>query len=517
MRQRLAQAYIEGRLIRLNNQRAADKRKSGRRGRARGLDHEAHAGRVQPARSRSSRSTSKARTGSPGRATTLVEDGAQRPSAGAAATADASTSPAGSCGRRPTRSRAARRTSCATSSASACSVSRRSPTARASCPGRTCPGLGRERVGAAASGMKRAHSGGSCAGAAPPTRRSTTRTGHGYLSLLVARPGDPARRRVGTRWRSSPSAPAPTSRPPVRCGARSGSPTSPTTSPVVHRVPTSRRCGRSSNGSGTRGCSTGRSNERCRQARVLSSAAGSRRGRPRPTSWRARSAPRTGAGLDDEELAEMIAERFDFEAIARLIDHVAPAPAPRRDLAPARRHRPERAGHGRAARSGSSTSSGTPRCAEELDDEELATLVAALRRPRPRHGRRRGRTDREDDRRRGHVRDRHRGRGRGEIAVTLTERPRGRGAPADAGGSRVRPVAVAGRRLLRPVVNLASRLTELARPGTVLASAELASALAGDEGFRSAGSRAAASATSAASRCSASIPALRRISPSYPC
>ena len=35
-----------------------------------------------------------------------------------------------------------------------------------------------------------------------------------------------------------------------------------------------------------------------------------------------------------------------------------------------------------------------------------------------------------------------------------------------------------------PVVNLASRLTELAKPGSVLVSAELAGALAGDARFR---------------------------------
>ena len=112
--------------------------RSGARGRARGLDHQAAAGGVQPAAAEARgrpRGRRRRRVGGQG-----PHRGRRRSSFVAAAADDrAHASRAASCARRPTRSRAARRTSCATSSASACSGSRRSPTRRATCRGRTCP------------------------------------------------------------------------------------------------------------------------------------------------------------------------------------------------------------------------------------------------------------------------------------------------------------------------------------------------------------------------------------------
>ena len=55
MRQRLAQAWIDGRLIRWNNQRGVGQAQARRRGRTRRLDHQADAGRVQPARAEARR------------------------------------------------------------------------------------------------------------------------------------------------------------------------------------------------------------------------------------------------------------------------------------------------------------------------------------------------------------------------------------------------------------------------------------------------------------------------------
>ena len=95
------------------------------RGRAGGLDHQAAAGRVQPA-------AAEARAGPRGCGRSGV--GRRRTSrrpvrAGSRAPGRSPTrrSRSGSCGPRRTRSRAGRPTSCATSSASGCSVCRRSP------------------------------------------------------------------------------------------------------------------------------------------------------------------------------------------------------------------------------------------------------------------------------------------------------------------------------------------------------------------------------------------------------
>ena len=72
----------------------------------------------------------------------------------------------------------------------------------------------------------------------------------------------------------------------------------------------------------------------------------------------ARPAPRA---RPTRQLAETLAERVDFEAIARAHRPRVPAPAAGRDVAAPRRRRPGRARHGRRARSASSTSSATRR------------------------------------------------------------------------------------------------------------------------------------------------------------
>ena len=118
--------------------RAADKRKSGGEAGPEGSITKLHAGRVQPAAPEARGRPRGRRAASRGRATALVEDAA-RSGARAEVDGDALDRASGSCGRRPTRSRAAPPTSCATSSASGCSGSQGARHTRASCRGTTCP------------------------------------------------------------------------------------------------------------------------------------------------------------------------------------------------------------------------------------------------------------------------------------------------------------------------------------------------------------------------------------------
>ena len=135
-RQRLASAYIESRLIRLNNQRAGDKRKSGAEAGPEGSITKLHAGRVQPAAAEARARPRGCGRSRVGRRQSL-QDGARR--ARAAGRRAMRRSRSGSCGPRRTRSRAGPPTSCATSWVSGCSASRRIPTTPASCPGARYP------------------------------------------------------------------------------------------------------------------------------------------------------------------------------------------------------------------------------------------------------------------------------------------------------------------------------------------------------------------------------------------
>jgi len=188
------------------------------------------------------------------------------------------------------------------------------------------------------------------------------------------------------------------------------------------------------------------------------------------------------AGLGDEQLALAFAERLDFEAIARLIDH-----AHRLQLRAAIWRRlagvdPSTPGSVTGA-VGFVDLVGYTALAEDLDDDDLGALVARFADVAHdtvvAEGGRIVKTIGDEvmfvsDTASAAV----------AIAVRLTER---------SSGDELLPSARAGvgfgSLLARegdyfgPVVNLASRLTDLARPGHVLASAELASALAPASGF----------------------------------
>ena len=138
LRQRLAQAWIDDRLIRSTTS-APPTGAQRRRGRARGLDHQAAAGGVQPA-------AAEARGRPRGRRTAVAWEGAgahrgRRRSDFVARPSDDQRDRRARVPalRRPTPSRAARRTSCATSSASGCSGSRRSPTQSRDLPWKDVP------------------------------------------------------------------------------------------------------------------------------------------------------------------------------------------------------------------------------------------------------------------------------------------------------------------------------------------------------------------------------------------
>jgi adenylate cyclase len=188
------------------------------------------------------------------------------------------------------------------------------------------------------------------------------------------------------------------------------------------------------------------------------------------------------AGLADEDLADRLAERVDFEAIQQLVGHVFRVQLRAtvwRRLAGAE---PEAPGTVRGA-VGFVDLVGYTALAEELDDEELAKLLSRfgdLAHDTVVAGG--GRivktigdevmfvTDTEAT--------------AAAIAVKLTERSTGDELLPD-----TRAGIAAGHLVARegdyfgPVVNLAARLTELARPGTVLAPAEVGAALEHDARF----------------------------------
>jgi adenylate cyclase len=189
------------------------------------------------------------------------------------------------------------------------------------------------------------------------------------------------------------------------------------------------------------------------------------------------------AGLDDEQLAELLCARLDFDAIARLIDH-----AHRLQLRAAVWRRlaggdPDAQGAVVSA-VGFVDLVGYTALSQMLDDSELSALVQRF-------------GDLAHDTVAG-------AGGRivktigdevmfiadtaataASIALQLTERTTGDELLPD-----TRAGLAFGALLSRegdyfgPVVNLASRLTELARPGSVLVSTELAEPLEGDPRFR---------------------------------
>jgi adenylate cyclase len=188
------------------------------------------------------------------------------------------------------------------------------------------------------------------------------------------------------------------------------------------------------------------------------------------------------AGISDEELAERIAGTIDFDRIVDLVDHLfrlQVRAAFWRRLAGASSGAPGTV-HGAV---GFVDLVGYTALAEELEDEELAalltrfgvvahdTVVAA--------GGRIVKTIGDEVM---FVTDT--AAAAADIAVTLTERTTGDELLPDA-----RAGLASGTLVLRegdyfgPVVNLASRLTEIARPGTVLAPAEVGQLLAGDARF----------------------------------
>jgi adenylate cyclase len=187
--------------------------------------------------------------------------------------------------------------------------------------------------------------------------------------------------------------------------------------------------------------------------------------------------------LDDEQFAELLAERIDFDAIAELVGHVF-----RLQLRAALWRRlagadPETPGTVSGA-IGFVDLVGFTALSQELDEDEVAALVGrfgAL------------------------AHDTVVGAGgrivktigdevmfvtdvpatAAWIAIRLTERSTGDELlPETRAGIASGALVSRDGDYFGPVVNLASRLTEMARPQTVLASAELAMALEGDARFK---------------------------------
>jgi len=187
--------------------------------------------------------------------------------------------------------------------------------------------------------------------------------------------------------------------------------------------------------------------------------------------------------LDDEQFAELLAERIDFDAIAELVGHVF-----RLQLRAALWRRlagadPETPGTVSGA-VGFVDLVGFTALSQELDEDEVAALVGrfgAL------------------------AHDTVVGAGgrivktigdevmfvtdvpatAAWIAIRLTERSTGDELlPETRAGIASGALVSRDGDYFGPVVNLASRLTEMARPGTVLASAEVAMALEGDARFK---------------------------------
>ena len=187
-------------------------------------------------------------------------------------------------------------------------------------------------------------------------------------------------------------------------------------------------------------------------------------------------------GMSDEELAGRIAARVDFDAIEELIGHLFRLQlrsAFWRRLAGAAPGEPGTV-HGAV---GFVDLVGYTAIAEELEDDELAallqrfgdlahdTVVAA--------GGRIVKTIGDEVM---FVTDT--AATAAQIAVTLTERTSGdEMLPATRAGIATGALVLREGDYFGPVVNLASRLTEFARPGTVLAPGELGELLAGDGRF----------------------------------
>jgi len=187
-------------------------------------------------------------------------------------------------------------------------------------------------------------------------------------------------------------------------------------------------------------------------------------------------------GLDDEELAELIAQRFDFEDLSRLIDHA---------------HRLQlRATLWRKLADGDPSLAnmvnvavgfvdlvGYTALSEELEVEGLFALVerfsAIAHDTVVSAGGRIVKTIGDEVM---FITDTP--GTAAAIALALTEASTGdEMLPQTRAGVAWGAVLSRDGDYFGSVVNLASRLTEMARPGTVLVSAELAAALAGDERF----------------------------------
>lgn len=218
------------------------------------------------------------------------------------------------------------------------------------------------------------------------------------------------------------------------------------------------------------------------QARVLSSALA--RAADTETDDIAHSfALARAAGMSDEELAEALAERLHFEVISKLIDHahrLQLRAAIWRRLAGGEPHGP-----------GTVDSSvgfvdlvGYTALSQMMEDDELTQLLqrfgALTHETVAAAGGRIVKTIGDEIM---YITDT--ASTAAAIAVSLVEDTADDEVLPD-----VRAGVACGALLSRegdyfgPVVNLASRLTELAKPGSVLVSAELAAALAGDARFR---------------------------------
>jgi len=189
------------------------------------------------------------------------------------------------------------------------------------------------------------------------------------------------------------------------------------------------------------------------------------------------------AEMDDEALAELLADRIDFDAIAELVGHVF-----RLQLRAALWRRlagadPEAPGTVAGA-IGFVDLVGFTALSQELDDDEVAELVgrfgALAHDTVVGAGGRIVKTIGDEVM---FVTDEP--ATAAWIAIRLTERSIGDDLlPQTRAGIASGALVSRDGDYFGPVVNLASRLTEMARPGTVLASAELAIAVETDERFR---------------------------------
>ena len=181
---------------------------------------------------------------------------------------------------------------------------------------------------------------------------------------------------------------------------------------------------------------------------------------------------RATSGLTDEQIAQLVPETFDWERMSRLIDYGLRLQLRAAALAQAR-------GRGRERRRSAAAARGVRRSRRLHRAQPGARARGAgcprhpLRGARLRHRRRARRARREDDRRRGDVR----GRGarvprRGSRSRLTRARPSTTSSPTRAPASTAARCSREEGDYYGPVVNLASRLVEIARPGSVLASSD---------------------------------------------